>query len=265
MKITKKKVDRNIFDLIPKGVWLLLSFLGALLLWYLLSINPTTSRSFPNVFLVVKSIFTMGERGVLFKDIGSSLISTFQGFAIGFLIAVPVAFLMAWYKVIRFIIEPWIQFVRNIPPLAYVPLVVISVGVGRKAQVIVIFLATFLVMTITIFQGAINVNETLIKAAKVLGANDLVVLFKVIFPATAPFIVTAIRLGISTALTTLIAAESTGAIAGLGMRIRSLANSYDTAPMLLYIILVGIIGMSTDKLLKYFERRLLSWQETREI
>lgn len=172
---------------------------------------------------------------------------------------------MAWYRPIRFIVEPWIQFVRNIPPLAYVPLVVLSAGVGRKPQVIVICLSTFLVMTITIFQGVVNVDETLIKAARVLGANDSVILRKVVFPATTPFIVTAIRLGISTALTTLIAAESTGAICGLGMRIKALANSYETTPMLLYIIIVGVIGMLAEKVLKYFERKLTSWQEKREI
>lgn len=122
-------------------------------------------------------------------------------------------------------------------------------------QVIVIWLATFLTMTVTIFQGVINVDETLIKAARVLGAKDSDLFVKVIFPATTPFIITAIRLGISTALTTLIAAESTGAVAGLGMRIKALSNSYETTPMLLYIIIIGIIGMLAEKILKYFERK----------
>ena len=130
-------------------------------------------------------------------------------------------------------------------------------------QVIVIWLATFLTMTVTIFQGVINVDETLIKAARVLGAKDSDLFVKVIFPATTPFIITAIRLGISTALTTLIAAESTGAVAG--MRIKALSNSYETTPMLLYIIIIGIIGMLAEKILKYFERKLTGWQEKREI
>ena len=88
---------------------------------------------------------------------------------------------------------------------------------------------------------------------------------RVIFPATTPFIITAIRLGISVALTTLIAAESTGATAGLGMRIRALSSSFETQPMMLYIIVVGIIGMVAEKVLKFFERRLTAWQEKREI
>lgn len=263
--MNKTKKGNDIIGRIPKWAWLIISLATALVVWHLLSINPKTARTFSPIPDVLASSKIMYERGVLFQDIINSLISAISGFGFGFVLAVPVAFLMAWYRPVRFVVEPWIQFIRNIPPLAYVPLVVLSAGVGRKPQIIVICLATFLVMTITIFQGVINVDETLIKAARVLGANDRVILIKVIFPATTPFIVTAIRLGISTALTTLIAAESTGAICGLGMRIKSLANSYETTPMLLYIIIVGIIGMLAEKLLKYFERRLTSWQEKREI
>ena len=179
--------------------------------------------------------------------------------------ALPVAILMAWYKPVRYIIEPWIQFIRNIPPLAYVPLIVIAAGVGRKPQIIVITIACFLIMCVTIYQGVINVDETLIKAARVLGATDKDIFIRVIAPATLPFILTAIRLGASVALTTLIAAESTGAMAGLGMRIRSLNNSFESAPMLLYIIIIGILGITIEKLIKTAERRLTSWQEKREI
>ena len=207
---------------IPQWAWLLISFATAMVVWYLLSLNPQTARSFPNVVVTLQAIGTMIARGVLGQDILSSLISVSAGFVIGFALSLPVAILMAWYKPVRYIIEPWIQFIRNIPPLAYVPLIVLSAGVGRKAQIIVITIATFLIMTVTIYQGVVNVDETLIKAARVLGATDRDIFLKVIAPATLPFIITAIRLGSSTALTTLIAAESTGAVAGLGMRIRSL-------------------------------------------
>ena len=150
----KKKVKTESFiNKIPNWGWLLISFLTAMLVWWLLSINPKTSRSFPNVFKVMESIKVMVGRGVFFKDIKSSMISVAAGFVLGFILAVPNAFLMAWYRPIRYIIEPWIQFIRNIPPLAYVPLVVISAGVGRKPQIIVITIATFLIMTVTIYQG----------------------------------------------------------------------------------------------------------------
>lgn len=206
----------------------------------------------------------MISRGVFWKDISSSLISVTSGFSIGFILALPVAILMAWYRPVQYIIEPWIQFVRNIPPLAYVPLVVISAGVGRTPQIIVITIATFLVMSITIYQGVKNIDPTLIKAAKVLGARDKDIFLRVIAPASLPFIVTAVRLGTAVALTSLIAAESTGASAGLGMRVRALNNTFESSPMLLYIIIIGIIGLILDKLVRMLERKLTGWQEKSE-
>ena len=257
----KKKSELQI----PPWGWLLISFLVSMLLWFFLSVNEKTARSFPFLPAIIQALGTVISRGILAEDFISSMISVLAGFALGFVTAVPVAFLMAWYMPVRNILEPWIQFIRNIPPLAYVPLVVIAVGVGRKPQIIVIWLATFLIMTVTIYQGVRNVDETLLKAARVLGAKDKDLFVKVVFPATTPFILTAVRLGVSVALTTLIAAESTGASAGMGMRIRSFSNSFEVAPMLLYIILIGIIGITSEKIIKTLERKLTGWQEKREI
>ena len=250
---------------IPPWGWLIISFLVAMLLWFFLSVNEKTARSFPFLPAIIEALGTVISRGILAEDFISSMISVLAGFALGFVTAVPVAFLMAWYLPVRNILEPWIQFIRNIPPLAYVPLVVIAVGVGRKPQIIVIWLATFLIMTVTIYQGVRNVDETLLKAARVLGAKDKDLFVKVVFPATTPFILTAVRLGVSVAMTTLIAAESTGASAGMGMRIRSFSNSFEVAPMLLYIILIGIIGITSEKIIKTLERKLTGWQEKREV
>lgn len=255
---------KSIFQKIPSWAWVFISLAVAILVWYILSINPKTARSFPFIPSMIEAMQKMIGNGALAEDFTSSMISVLAGFALGFVTAVPVAFLMAWYLPVRGILEPWIQFIRNIPPLAYVPLVVITAGVGRKPQIIVIWIATFLIMTVTIYQGVRNIDNTLIKAAKVLGAKDTDIFVKVIFPATTPFILTAVRLGISVALTTLIAAESTGAFAGLGMRIRSLSNSYDTAGMLFYIIIIGIIGLVMEKVIKLLEAKLTGWQERRE-
>ena len=256
---------KSLASRIPSKVWLLISFAVAMLVWYIMSIIPQTSRAFPNVVVTIQGLMTMVERGVFWQDLSSSLISVAMGYAIGFVIALPVAILMAWYVPVRNILEPWIQFIRTIPPLAYVPLIVICAGVGRLPQVIVITIACFLIMCVTIYQGVINVDETLIKAARVLGATDKDIFVRVITPATLPFILTAVRLGASVALTTLIAAESTGAMAGLGMRIRSLNNTFDAAPMLAYVIIIGIIGITLEKIIKFLERKLTGWQEKREI
>lgn len=253
----KKKKGIQISD----KVWLLISLLAALLLWYGLSLGAKTGRSFPFVDKVIPAIGTMIERGAFWKDIKSSLSCVGLGFLLGFATALPIAFLMAWYTPIQKIIEPWINFIRNIPALGYAPLIVMVFGVGQKPAVILIWICTFMTMSITIYQGIKNIDTTLIKAARVLGANDFDIFLKVICPATTPFIITAVRLGLSAALTTLLAAESTGAQAGIGMRIRSLANSFDSPPMLMYIILLGIIGLILVKIVDIIERKLTGWQE----
>ena len=251
-------------------LWLLLSLVVALVVLFLLSIGKTTGRSFPFLISidgrasVLEGLQTMIQRDALWGDLASSLISVVMGFGLGFITSLPMAFLMAWYTPVRKIIEPWINFIRNIPALAYSPLIVIMLGVGRKPAVVLIWICTFMTMCITIFHGIRNIDNTLVKAAKVLGANDMDIFFRITLPATVPFILTAVRLGLSAGLTTLLAAESTGARAGLGMRIRTLQTTFETDAMLGYIIIIGIIGTLLNILVDIIEGRLTSWQEKRE-
>ena len=251
-------------------LWLLLSLVVALIVLFLLSIGEKTARSFPFLISingrdsVFQGLKTMVERDALWSDFASSMISVAMGFGLGFVTSLPMAFLMAWYTPVRKIIEPWINFIRNIPALAYAPLVVLMLGVGRTPSVVLIWICTFMTMCITIFHGIRNIDNTLVKAAKVLGANDVDIFFRITLPATVPFILTAVRLGLSAGLTTLLAAESTGARAGLGMRIRTLQGTFETNAMLGYIIIIGIIGTLLNIFVDFIERRLTSWQEKRE-
>ena len=247
---------------IPAWVWVIISFAAAMVVWYILSLLPATKRAFPFAPITIEGLMTMIERGVFWDDLASSLISVAMGYGLGFVIALPVAILMAWYVPVRNIINPWIQFIRNIPPLAYVPLLVACAGIGRSAQVTTITIACFLTMCVTIYQGVVTVAETLITAARVLGAKNRDIFSRVITPATLPFILTAVRLGASVALTTIIAAESAGSQFGLGMRIRALSANFDNAPMLAYVIVIGIIGILLEKGIRLLEKKLTGWQET---
>ena len=245
--------------------WLLLSLAVAVLLLYVLSITPKTKRAFPFLDKIFAAIPKMAiERDALWGDFCNSMICVASGFGLGFITALPVAFLMAWYMPVRKIIEPWINFIRNIPALAYAPLIVIAAGVGRTPAVILIWICTFMTMSITIYGGIRNIDNTLVKAAKVLGANDVDIFFRITLPATVPFIITAERLGLGAGLTTLLAAESTGAQAGLGMRIRYLSSTFESDAMLLYILIIGLIGLTLNMIVDFIERRLTSWAEKRE-
>lgn len=263
MYSSKKKTGFSKFIAsIPNWVWLLISLATAILLWIVISSTEKGGVVFATPLKVFDSFIKKASDGVLWVHIGHSLFRVIVGFSLGFITAIPAAFLMGWYTPFRHVVEPWIQFVRNIPPLAYIPLVIVGAGVGELSKVIVIFIACFLVLVVTIYQGVCNVDVTLIKAARILGASDRDIFMRVIIPASTPFILTGARLGLSAALTTLVAAELTGASEGLGMMIQKASGYYDMGTVLMGIIVIGIIGISMEKLVRFLERRLTGWQET---
>jgi NitT/TauT family transport system permease protein len=250
----------TIWKKIPNSVWLLISFSAAMLLWIFASV--TWPLTFATPAQVLAALMEKLNNGTLWGHVGASLGRVLTGFGIAFVVSIPVAFMMAWYDPFRHVVEPWIQFIRNIPPLAYVFLIVAALGVGTASKVTVIFIASFLVMVITIYQGVKGVDVTLIKAARVLGAKQKDIFFKVTIPASTPFILVAARLGLSTSLTTLMASEIVGGDKGIGMMIQRASGYYQMDVVLLGIIILGVIGICFEKIVKFLERRYTGWQET---
>ncbi|MBQ2927608.1 MAG: ABC transporter permease [Oscillospiraceae bacterium] len=254
------KKKSSFWSKIPSNVWVLISVGVAILLWI------TASRLWPMVFATPTKVFAAfmdkASNGTLWGHVWASLSRVLTGFGIAFFVAIPVAFLMAWYEPFCNIVEPWIQFIRNIPPLAYVFLIVAALGIGAASKIAVIFIAAFLVQVVTIYQGVKGVDVTLIKAARVLGASQTDIFFKVTVPASTPFILVAARLGLSTSLTTLMASEIVGGDKGIGMMIQKASGYYQMDTVLMGIILLGIIGICFEKIVKYLERRFTGWQET---
>lgn len=255
MKLKKS----SFWSKIPNWVWLLISLGVAIGLWLV------ASSLWPVVFANPAQIWAAFTArvmdGTLAGHVWASVSRVLIGFGIAFVVAIPVAFLMAWYDPFRHVVEPWIQFIRNIP-LAYVFLIIAALGVGQVAKITVIFIAAFLVMVITIYQGVKGVDTTLIKAARVLGAKQTDIFFKITIPASTPFILVAARLGLSTSLTTLMASEIVGGDKGIGMMIQRASGYYQMDVVLMGIILLGIIGIIFEKIVKFLERRFTGWQET---
>ena len=260
---SKKKTGFSKFVAsIPNGVWIIISLAAALLLWVVISHTEKGGVVFATPPEVVESLISKVQDGTLLTHIGHSLFRVIVGFSLGFVASIPVAFLMGWYAPFRHVVEPWIQFIRNIPPLAYVFLIIAALGVGQVSKVTVIFIAAFLVMVITIYQGVKGVDTTLIKAARVLGAKQSDIFFKITIPASTPFILVAARLGLSTSMTTLMASEIVGGDKGIGMMIQQANGYYQMDVVLMGIILLGIIGIIFEKIVKFLERRFTGWQET---
>lgn len=247
---------------IPDNMYTLISLVAALGLWLCIS-HTKAHIVFARPTEVLAALKEMFDSGKLIANITASLSRSLTGFSLAFICSLPVAFIMGWYRPCRLVLEPWIKFVKSIPPIAYITLIIVAQGVGESAKITVIFIGSFLVMVINIYQGVKNVDATLIKAAQVLGANDFVIFLKVVLPASVPFILVGMRLGLASSLTTLIAAELTGAQNGLGQMIQEASMYFRMDIVLMGIIIIGIIGTILDRIVTFLERRLTSWQETR--
>ncbi|GGR27809.1 ABC transporter permease [Agromyces mediolanus] len=230
------------------GVWWLLSSIGFKL---------------PSPADVVVRGWELTVDGTLGADLVASLTRVLVGFALGTIVAIPVGFLMGWYAWARGLIEPWIQFFRTIPPLAIIPLAIVLLGIGEEPKILVIFLAAFFACVISTFQGVVNVDRTLINAARVLGTKDAGIFVRVVVPASVPFILVGMRVGLGAAWATLVAAELIAAQQGLGYRMQQAQLYYDLPTIFVGLIVIGVLGLVMDRLLLLAEKKLTGWQERR--
>ena len=239
----------------------ILSLVAGFSLWYLITLVPSIKTFLASPQQVLSALVSESQaNGRYFQDVYISLKRVLTGYFMAFVCAIPVAFLMGWYPVIRNLVEPWIQFIRTIPPIALIPLVVLAVGLGESAKHTIIFISAFMVMVVTVYQGVKEVDKTYIKAAYTFGARDWNLFFDIMIPSSFPFILVAARLGMASSLTTLIAAELTGTTFGLGARIQGAQQYMNTSVVLLGIVTIGIIGYALDKLLLLAEKKLTRWK-----
>jgi len=241
---------------------LLLNFVAfafAVAIWW--AITAAKLVVLPGPFEVFQRALQLIANGQLPLDIVSSLRRVLTGFLLGVALAVPVGFLMGWYRVARALIEPYIQFFRMVPPLAVIPLAIVTMGIDETPKIFVIFLASFLSSVVATYQGVIGVDRTLINAARVLGARDRVIFPRVIIPASLPFILVGVRIGLGSAWATVVAAELIAAQSGLGFRMQQAQLYYDLSTIFVSLITIGVLGLLMDRLVQAAERHLTRWQE----
>jgi NitT/TauT family transport system permease protein len=215
----------------------------------------------PTPLAVARQAVIQAQSGLLWSDALASLGRVFTGFALGILVAIPVGFLMGWYKVARAIIEPYVQFFRTIPPLAIIPLAIVTMGIDETPKIFVIFLASFLSSVVATYQGVISVDRTMINAARVLGANDFTIFRRVIVPASLPYIMVGVRIGLGSSWSTVVAAELIAAQSGLGFRMQQAQLYYDLATIFVSLISIGILGLIMDRIVMAIDSVLTAWQE----
>ncbi|MGO7689835.1 ABC transporter permease [Rhizobium ruizarguesonis] len=230
-----------------------------ILLWAFLTSQGVVGL--PTPLAVTKQAVIQAQNGLLWTDAISSLGRVFTGFALGIAVAIPIGFLMGWYRLARGIIEPYVQFFRTIPPLAIIPLAIVTMGIDETPKIFVIFLASFLSSIVATYQGVVNVDKTLINAARVLGASDFTIFRRVIVPASLPYIMVGVRVGLGSSWATVVAAELIAAQSGLGFRMQQAQLYYDLPTIFVSLIAIGVLGLVMDRIVQAIDGALTAWQE----
>ncbi|MFV0473706.1 MAG: ABC transporter permease subunit [Pikeienuella sp.] len=200
------------------------------------------------------------QNSTLWEHLGWSLFRVIAGFLAGSLVGVPLGYAMGLSGWFRGWFDPIVEFMRPVPPLALIPLVIIWAGIGETGKVILLFLAALWVMTIAARAGVSGVRISKVHAAYSLGASKWQVLRHVIAPNSLPEIFTGARVAMGVCWGTVVAAELVAAEKGAGMMIMVASKFQLTDIVIMGIILIGIIGYGIDILMRMAERWLIPWK-----
>jgi taurine transport system permease protein len=242
---------------------LTLSVLGVI--WILSGIYNWTDPIFwPSPQAVVgqlKATVTEGYRNyTLWQHVGYSVFRVITGVLFGCLVGIPLGFAMGLLTTARGIFDPIVEFMRPIPPLALIPLVVLWFGIGEKAKIILLFLTAVFIMAIAARSGVSSVKISKVYAAYSLGATKWQVLSRVILPNALPEIFTGVRTAMGVCWATVIAAELVAANVGIGFTIMVAANFLSSDLVVLGIIIIGIIGFGIEMAMRWLEAKLIPWK-----
>jgi NitT/TauT family transport system permease protein len=232
-----------------------------LALWYAIHysglVNPVLV---PTPHAVAASFWELaGQR--LPRDMWMSTQRVFLGVVLGIVLAVPVGFVLGWYREVRRFIDPLINFFRALPPIALIPLVIVYFGIEETAKVVILFYASFFAGVIVMYEGIAQISPIYVRVARTLGANDLEIFQRVIVPLTVPHMLTALRVALGVAWATLVASELIAAQQGLGSLIQNAAAFFQLEIIYVGIICIGFIALAMDVALRAAARRLVAWQE----
>ncbi|MBK7469941.1 MAG: ABC transporter permease [Betaproteobacteria bacterium] len=192
----------------------------------------------------------------LFRHIGASCFRILTGWFVGCAIAIPFGILAGRLKWVRAVLDPFIEFFRFIPPIAFVTLFMIWFGLGEVSKVGLIVYTAFFTTFLSTMAGAMGVEIERIRAAQCLGASPRQVFFRVIVPGTVPHIVTGVRLSLGLAFMTVVAAEFIAAESGVGYLIFSARLFAQTDFVFLGILVLGVMGFVANSILKRLLARI---------
>jgi NitT/TauT family transport system permease protein len=239
-----------------------LSILGLILAWQIAAAAVNDKLLLPS-FLQVAAAFSREWPTILTEDLPTSLLHFLIGMAGGLLVALPLGMIMGWFRAADRILDPIVEIFRPIPPLAWIPFAIVWFGLTDTAAGFIIFVGAVFPILINTYVGFRNLPRVYVESAKVLGATkDLDLVRYVAFPYAMPSIAGGIRIAMGIAWMCLVAAEQFGvSSSGLGYKIWSYYYLHEMDYVLLYIVMLGLLGLLIDKTFRYVvEEKLLKWQ-----
>lgn len=231
-------------------------------MWYLIKYSGLVeSQLLPSPDAVLRQFWLSMTTERLWVDMLLSAQRVVLGLFFGMLLAVPVGFLVGWYKPIRRFVDPLINFFRALPPIALIPLVIVYLGIGEVARVSILFYASFFAAVIVMYEGMGQISPLYIRVARTLGASDAEIFWRVMVPMTVPHMLTALRVALGVSWATLVASELVAAQNGLGAKIQNAAAFFNLDTIYMGIICIGAIALTMDLILRKISTRLLVWQD----
>ena len=235
---------------------LLAVFLGG---WeYLGRVSPDYAFAPPSsVFPAAREMIESGE---LQEAVLDSAVVLLLGFALAAVVGNAVGFAMGWSRVLGRTLDPFLAALYVVPLVAFVPVIIVWVGIGSSAKILVVFLLAVFEIVINAQAGVKNVDPPLIDAARVFGAGRAQVLRHVLLPASLPFVFAGLRIGVVRALKGMVLAEMLLAVTGLGALIIKYANSFQVDRVLVAILAIAVMGVALYGAVAAVERRALRWR-----
>lgn len=253
-------------DGIP-GVYRAISIGLFVLLWHLISVANRDWLNFADPILIPGpvEVFQAGiefsQSGQLQRDIAATVYRVVAGFGVAAVAGLLAGVAVATWRPLAVLLEPVVELLRSIPPLAFLPMMVLWFGIGEASKIAFIAYAAFFPMFVTTLEGVKFVDPVLVRAAASLGAKPLHILRYVTLPAALPGIITGLRLALSLSFFVIVAAEFVAADSGLGFMINDARTFFLMPQMLLGAIVTGIIGFLFNEVLRLLEARIFRWRK----
>jgi ABC-type nitrate/sulfonate/bicarbonate transport system permease component len=228
-----------------------------LVLWSFASTRLANTVLLPSPLAVLASYRDLIADGSLAMDVWASIVRVFTGFFIASSIAVPLALLLAHSRILRGLMMPLISLVRPIPPIAWIPLAILWMGLGDPPSYFITAIAAFFPIFLNAFAGGTSLQQEHVNAARSLGAKPAALLVSVMLPSALPMIVTGLRIGLGQAWMAVVTAELIAAQSGLGYMIQLSRLDLETSRVLVGMTVIGLLGATMIGALGVVERRLI--------